>query len=104
MGIVLKVTPEVLTKMAEELQKQIDDIKLQFDVIDTEINRTRSFWEGDASDTHKNQYDALKDGIEESVRRLKNHPVNLLEMAGVYKETEAEAAAVTQSLLTDVIV
>lgn len=104
MGIILKVTPEVLTRMADDIEKQISDIKNQFDAIDTEINRTRSYWEGDASDSHKNQYDSLKDEINEAVKNLKNHPVNLLQMAGLYTETEENLEAAAQSLSADVIV
>lgn len=104
MGIVLKVTPEVLTRMADDIEKQISDIQNQFDSVDTEINKTRSYWEGDASDTHKAQYDSLKDEISEAVTRLKSQPVNLLKMAGLYEETESSAEEAAQSLSADVIV
>ena len=53
MGITLKVTPEVLTRMAEDIGKEIDDIQKQFDSIDSEVARTLVYWEGDASDSHK---------------------------------------------------
>lgn len=104
MGIVLKVTPEVLKSMAGEIEKQIGDISNQFNLIGSDISGTRSFWEGEASDTHKSQYDGLKDDINEAVNRLRNHPVNLLQMAGLYTETESNIQAVAQSLQEDVIV
>lgn len=104
MGIVLKVTPEVLTRMADDVEKQIVDIQNQFDSIDTDINKTKSYWEGDASDTHKTQYDSLKDEISEAVKRLKSQPVNLLKMAGLYEETEDHAEETAQSLSADVII
>ena len=104
MGIKLKVTPEVLKSMSREIEKQIEDISNQFSMIESDINGTRSFWEGDASDAHKNQYESLKDDIHEAVNRLKNHPVNLLQMAGLYTETETNIEAAAQSLSEDVIV
>lgn len=104
MGIILKVTPEVLTQMANDIEKQIDDIKNQFDIISAEVDRTKAFWEGDASDTHKKQYDSLKDEISESVTRLKANPANLLKMAGLYTETEKSATATALTLSEDVIV
>ena len=104
MGIVLKVTPDVLTKMADDIDSQIQDIQAQFDLIDTEIRRTGSCWEGDASDAHRSKYDALKDEIYEALNHLKNHPVNLLQMAGLYEKTESDLQEAAQSLQEDVIV
>ena len=104
MGIVLKVTPDILIRTSEDIEKQISDIQNQFHSIETEINRTRLFWEGDACDTHKNSYDSLKDEINEAVQRLKNHPRNLLQMAGLYSETEARLEEVALSLDENVIV
>lgn len=104
MGIVLKVTPDVLTRMADDIEKQIQDVENQFNSIETDIDRTRSYWEGDASDTHKAQYDSLKEEINESVKRLKSNPKNLMQMAGLYSQTESELEAVAQSLQADVIV
>ena len=104
MAIVLKVTPEVLTRMASDIEKQVHDISNQFNMIESDISRTRSFWEGEASDTHKSQYDSLKDDINEAVKRLGSNPVNLLQMAGLYTETETQVEAVSQSLSSDVIV
>lgn len=104
MGIQLKVTPEVLRNMADDIEKELGDIENQFREIDSEISRTRSYWEGDASDQHKKQYDSLKSEIDESVKNLKNHPVNLLKMAGLYEETEDSAKQKAQELSADVIV
>lgn len=104
MGITLKVTPEVLTRMAEDIGKEIDDIQKQFDSIDSEVARTLVYWEGAASDSHKKQYDALKDDINTAIRRLREQPEDLLQMAGLYSKTESELEAVAQTLSADVIV
>lgn len=104
MAIELKVTPEVLTRMAQDIDHKLGDIKTQFDGIDSDINRTLSFWEGDASDSHKKQYDAMKDEIQDSLKRLKGQPEKLLRMAGLYSETEAQQVAVAQTLSADVII
>ena len=104
MGIVLKVTPETLNQMSGEIEKEINGIEKQFQEIDADIRKTASFWEGEASDLHRSQYDAMKDDIAEVIKRLKDHPVNLLKMAGIYTETEAVLMEVSQSLVADVIV
>jgi WXG100 family type VII secretion target len=104
MGIVLKVTPEVLTNMANDIEQQIQNIENQFNLIEEEINQTRTYWEGDGSDIHKSQYDSKKDEIREAFSRLKNNPSNLLRMAGLYQETESSLEAVAQMLSADVII
>lgn len=104
MAIVLKVTPEVLTRMSGDIEQQIKNIENQFKTIENDIQQTKSWWEGDASDSHIAQYNALKDGINEAVKRLKDHPTNLLKMAGLYVENESRQEAAAQSLQADVIV
>lgn len=104
MGIVLKVTPDVLTQMASDIEKQISDIQTQFDEIDTEINKTRGYWEGEASDEHLSRYEKMKDSWETAVKRLSEHPDKLLRMAGIYREKEAAALEKAQALQADVII
>ena len=48
--------------------------------------------------------DLSDDDIETIVRRLKEHPRDLLEMAGIYVETEESAVQAAESLVQDVIV
>ena len=104
MDIYLKVSPQVLQSAAGSIQEQIRDISQQFEQIRAEITQTRSFWEGAAGDSHQSQYDRLQEDIREAVSRLKQHPVNLLQMAGLYSETESNMQAEAQSLQEDVIV
>lgn len=104
MAITLKVTPEILTKTATDIDAELDKIKQQFDAIDEAVRQTRSYWEGNASDTHKQQYEAMQGDIENSVKRLKSQPKKLLQMAGLYSQTESELEAAAQTLSADVIV
>ena len=104
MGITLKVTPEILQKMSGEITDQLNDIQKRFDEIGQEIYKSRSYWEGSASEAHVEAYDSAKSDIEAAVRRLKSHPNNLLVMAGVYAETESENVQESLILSDDVIV
>lgn len=104
MGIRLKVTPEVLIKTVSDIETQISDIEAQFGGIGEDISRTRSYWEGEASDMHKSQYDSMKEDVSEAIKNLKSNPKNLLQMAGLYTETEQQVEEVAQSLQADVIV
>ena len=104
MSITLKVTPERLQEMSGEVTEQLNRIEKQFNEINNEISRTRSYWEGAASEAHMAQYDSMKDSISEIVKRLKSHPENLLKMAGLYTQTEAANEQIGLSLADDVIV
>ena len=104
MGIVLKVEPDALIRMAGDIEKQLKDMKTQFGELQSDINRTRSFWEGEASDTHKSQYDALDPEIQNALDRLQKRPEELLKMAGLYNEVEDAAKEAAMSLLEDVII
>ena len=95
MGIVLKVTPEELIRMATDVETQLKTIKNQFDQMNSDISRTRSFWDGEASDTHKSQ---------KARSRLEKRPTELLKMADLYKSTESAATEAAMTLSEDVIV
>ncbi len=104
MSIVLKVEPGVLKQMAADIEQEISHVEGQFQALDSEITKTKGFWEGSASDLHQNRYNAMKDKIQESVKRLKSNPTNLLTMAGIYEETETTVTEASQALDDDVIV
>lgn len=104
MGIVLKVTPETLVSMSSDIEKKISDLQKLFQEIHTDISRTRSFWEGEAGDQHRTQYEDMKGDIDETIKRLKDRPVSLLQMANLYKETEVKVTGAAQMLQADVIV
>jgi len=104
MGIILKVTPEQLTNAATDIENQLKDVDKQLKQIGQDIRRTRGFWEGDASDTHMKQYEALEPEIQEIITKLQKRPAELLKMANIYKETETQAKEAAMSLVDDVIV
>lgn len=104
MGIILKVTPAVLIKMANDIEGQLHNIQGQFNGITSEIGRTRNFWEGEASETHKAQYDALVPELQKCMERLQKRPEELLKMADLYERTEETAQETAMALQEDVIV
>ena len=104
MGIVLKVTPETLEKMSGDIQDKISQIKSQFQEIESEIKRTPGYWDGEASEVHKKQFDTLKPEIQEALERLQRRPEELLKMAGLYQTTENTSKEATMSLSEDVII
>lgn len=104
MGIILKVTPEKLKSTATDVEQQLKQVSDQLKQIGQDIRRTRGFWEGDASNTHMKQYDALEPEIQEILTKLQKRPTELLKMAELYEETETQAKEAALSLSDDVIV
>lgn len=100
----LKVTPDVLKTQAQTIQNEIGVIEKQWSNIETLINRSKGYWEGDASQQHINYYGEIKEPVMQVIKRLKEHPTDLLKMAGIYDAVEKEAAGLTNSLPDEVII
>lgn len=104
MRIKLKVTEAQLVAMADDIGKQVQDIEKKFAEIGNEISRSKSYWEGDASDLHQKKYTDIQENLKVAIDNLKRHPENLLETAEIYRETESAAEAAAMSLPTDIII
>lgn len=102
-SIVLKVAPDDLKKKSGEITKEISNIESDFQKIDQLITGTKRYWEGDASNQHIKSYTKMKDDIKTIIKRLKEHPVDLQKMAGVYEQTEAAVSQLASALPTDVL-
>jgi len=102
--VVLRVTPEVLEKKAEEFTVIVNKIKGHFDQIEAISARTKGYWQGEAGDKDRSGYASYKDDITYIIRRLQEHPTDLLSMAGIYREAEQDVASKNAALKTDQIV
>ncbi len=103
-SIQLKVTPAELQAKASDISAQIRQIELDFQKIGQAVTSSRGYWEGDASQTHQNYYSSYKDEIASVISKLKEHPEDLLKMAGLYETTENNAVQISGMLSQDVIV
>lgn len=103
MSIVLKVKPEVLKAKAGEISSAIAQIEKELGDIGQTIEGTKKYWEGDASNMHQKHYKTFKDDIPKVVKRLKEHPTDLLKMARLYDDTEIQNQALAKMLPIDVI-
>lgn len=104
MSISLKVTPAILKTKAAEIQTDIRAMENEYKSIQDIISRTTGYWIGVAGDKARREFDSQKEEMQNVLRRLKEHPVDLLIMAGVYEQTERNVLAQNQSLATDVII
>ena len=102
--LILRVTPETLEKKADEFTGIVNEIKNHFDQIESISSRTKGYWIGEAGDKDREGYSSYKDDINYIIRRLQEHPTDLMSMAGIYRATESKVSAVNAALKTDLIV
>lgn len=102
--IVLRVTPEVLEQKAEEFSTILDGIRSSFDQILNISSRTKGYWQGEAGDQDRKGYASYEEEVQAVLKRLEEHPADLLSMAGIYRTAEKEAVSTNAALQTDQIV
>lgn len=103
MSVTLKVTPEKLINQAGVVENQARALEVEFNSIQDKISRTTGYWIGIAGDKARNEFDSQKDEMETILKRFREHPRDLLEMAGLYERTEDTNESSNQALQTDVI-
>jgi len=102
--ITLKVSPDELRRKAAEIEVQITNAERNWNNLCEVVSASKHYWEGDAADCGRRLLEETKQEILGVFARLKEHPSNLLEMAGIYTEAEAKAAQIIRSLPDDAIV
>lgn len=102
--IMITVSPEVLVKQAEEVRQLGIDMKKRFYSLQTMVERTKGYWIGDAAELHRKIFDEHKDDIEHMLRRLMEHPDDLLAISENYNMAEKNNLGFVAELDADVIV
>lgn len=102
-GFEIKVEPSFLRERATEVQAIHKAMKAAFDQMNADVNSTSSYWRGDAGDANRKAYNDMKESIEVMLKRLEEHPVDLMKMAGVYTKSEADAEEVGRAQRGNVI-
>ncbi len=103
-GIILKVSPDVLKSKAQEVQTKTGNFEKSWKQLVQVVHNTKGYWVGEASNAHQRQLKDCEDDVEKIIRRLKEHPKDLLAMAGIYEEAEKEAMDIANALPDDVII
>ena len=104
MDITLRVKPEALKTKSAEFTRIIDDIEKRFRNIMDISGKTRGYWIGEAGDKDRQGDSSYQTDISYIMKRLREHPVDLLQQAGIYEEAERKAASRNAALKTDTIV
>ena len=104
MSIILKVQPEVLKTKASETEALIKKLESQFNEIQDIVSHTSGSWVGAAGEQAREAFQSKEEDIRQVIQRFKEHPTDLLVMAGVYEQSELDVKRANQSLPTDFVV
>ena len=104
MDIQLKVTPEQLVSQAGKVEGEIKNLESDLREIQNIVSRTSGYWIGLSGDSARKAFSSFKDDSDLLIKRLKEHPTDLLNMAGVYELYESLNVETANELNPDVIV
>lgn len=103
MGINLKVTPAILQSKATEVSNEIGDIERAFRGMESMVKAAKGHWTGDSSEKHEKYFKEIQPDMQEVIKRLKEHPTDLLKMAGLYEKGEKATTDIAGVLPDNVI-
>ena len=99
----LKVTPDELKRHAAQLERQIASAQRNWNGLCDTVRTSRCYWEGEAGDRGRKLLDDIKEDVQTVFSRLREHPSDLLKMAGIYVDTETKASNLANTLSDHVI-
>ncbi len=99
----LRVSTDVLKSKADEIKGQIQAIETNWKQLCSIVERSAGYWEGEAGDYHRKMLKDNEEDVQKIIRRLNEHPVDLLKMAGIYEKAEVAAKALANTLSDHVI-
>lgn len=102
-NVIIKVNPEVLAQKSGEVSEDIKKLSACFDELERIVNRTNYYWIGEAGDMHRRLYQEQKGNVDEMMRRLREHPRDLLDIARKYIDVEGIVGTIADELSGDVI-
>ena len=102
--MVLRVTPGVLCQKSGEFTGVVKEIQKRFARVEDIAARTKGYWQGEAGTQSRESLDSFQEDIQFVIRRLEEHPADLLTMAGIYAEAEQSVAETNAQLKTGLII
>lgn len=101
--IQIRVSTEVLETRANAAEEKINDVRKRFERIAEIVNNSTGYWEGEANDAHRREYQEYQSEIEEALLRFQENVTDLRQIAGIYREAESETTSFSGDLPVDVI-
>ena len=95
-NMTIRVSTEELAAAADEVQGSLNDLRNRFSSIEASVNRSSSYWQGEAAEKHRRVYREMKENLDEHVTDLKA-------MTQIYSESETQIQELSRDLPADVI-
>ena len=102
--IEVKVESSELKRQAYEVDRLATNLRQRFDSIEKLVKATDHHWIGEAGDLHRRLYNEQKEDLADALLRLKEHPKDLLMIAGIYDDAEGKNTEEVGTLRDDVII
>lgn len=102
-GSTIQVDTLVMVNKADQVSGAISKMEGTFGELQRIVAGTNGYWIGDAAEHHRRMFYEEKEEIAEVLKRLREHPADLKQMAAGYEKTEKELAAGNQQLRDDYI-
>ncbi len=99
----VRVSTAELRRQAAEVSRRVESLTARFSELERTVNSTKGYWLGEAGELHRRFYAERKDDIETMLRRLREHPTDLLRISGNYEQTEEIVAESFNTLRGDAI-
>lgn len=103
MAFTMKVEAQTMKAGAARISESVRELEKQWKKFADTVERSKSYWTGEASREHQEYYLEVKDDVEKIIRMLKEHPNDLLKMAGIYEEAENAVINLEKALPDDAI-
>ena len=87
----IKTSTGALQEKATDISKKIANIERAFNGIGSVVNSSCSYWDGDSGEAYRRYFREVQADMNEVLDRLKKHPRNMLNMAGMYERSEEQA-------------
>lgn len=102
-AIHLKVDTNQMKAKANQVSNEVKQIETQWRNLQNVVKASKGYWQGDASNEHQKYLKEVSDDVEKIIRRMKEHPVDLMKMAGIYVAAENDAKSLSGKLPDNVI-
>lgn len=97
------VTWEELVKKGTEVAGKVSSIRRHFEELRALMDKSRGYWLGEAGDKYRQTYNNLDKEKEEILKRLEEHPRDLVAIARKFYQVEIEIEQMIQELPGNVL-
>ncbi len=101
--ISLTVSPQKMYETASGIEAKITDSKKDFETLVQKANATSAYWEGDAAETSRKQFEKQNENFQKLIANLTNYVTELRMITSIYESSESMTAEAANSLASGIL-